>query len=220
MTTTIDEGITTISTGWTEDKQYSITYSAVNRLINGLFGAIAPFEDVIHADTNIVSRYLGTISKELYDNIAESIINPGQLVFWTEQNTIKLRKVLVDFGPNTYIDDKRNAVVGVDNLITLVPKIVDQDGNIWPDVTEIQIKNMNKLEFPISINNGNSSEYKTSVTNGASVTFKLENRGRATLRFKAMVPELSHIWISLYPELYGYDEDGLDKLASWVASQQ
>jgi hypothetical protein len=111
-------------------------------------------------------------------------------------------------------------VVGVNNLITLVPKIVDQDGQIWPDITEIQIKNMNKLEFPISINNGNSSEYKTSVTNGASVTFKLENRGRATLRFKAMVPELSHIWISLYPELYGYDEDGLAKLASWAASQQ
>ena len=220
MTTTLDEGITTISTGWTEDKQYSITYSTVNRLINGLFGAIAPFEDVAHADENIASHYLGTISKELYDNIAESIINPGQLVFWTEQNTVKLRKVLVDLGPNTYIDDKRNALVGVDNLITVIPKIVDQDGNVWSDITEIQIKNMNKLEFPISINEGNSSEYKTSVANGSTVTFKLENRGRATLRFKAIVPELSHIWISLYPELYGYDEDGLAKLASWVASQQ
>jgi hypothetical protein len=220
MTTTTDEGITTISTGWTEDKQYSITYSTVNRLINGLFGAVAPFEDVIHADENVASHYLGTISKAMYDDIAQSIIDPGQLVFWTEQNVIKLRKVSVDFGPNTYLDDKRNAIVGVDNLITLVPKIVDQDGKVWPDITEIQIKNMNKLEFPISINNGNSSEYKTSVTNGASVTFKLENRGRATLRFKAIVPELSHIWISLYPELYGYDEDGLAKLATWAANQQ
>lgn len=216
----IDDGITTITTGWTEDKEYSITYSTVNRLINGLVGAIAPFVEVSNADTNIASHHLGTISREMYDNIAESIVNPGQLVFWTEQNTIKLRKVLVDFGPNTYLDDKRNAIVGVDNLITLVPKIVDQDGKVWPDITEIQIKNMNKLEFPISINNGNSSEYKASVTNGASVTFKLENRGRATLRFKAIVPELSHIWISLYPELYGYDDEGLAKLATWVASQQ
>jgi hypothetical protein len=220
MTTTLEEGITTISTGWAEDKQYSITYSTVNRLINGLFGAIAPFADVVHADENIASHYLGTISQNLYDNIAESIINPGQLVFWTEQNTIKLRKVLVDLGPNTYIDDKRNALVGINNLITVIPKIVDQDGTVWTDITEIQIKNMNKLEFPISINSGNSSEYKTSVTNGSTVTFKLENRGRATLRFKAIVPELSHIWISLYPELYGYDEDGLAKLATWVASQQ
>lgn len=220
MTTTTNDSITTITTGWTEDKQYSITYSTVNRLINGLFGSIASFEDVVHADTNVASHYLGTISREMYDNIAESIVNPGQLVFWTEQNTIKLRKVLVDFGPNTYLDDKRNAIVGVDNLITLVPKIVDQDGTVWPDITEIQIKNMNKLEFPISINNGNSSEYKTSVANGASVTFKLEKRGRSTLRFKAIVPELSHIWISLYPELYGYDDEGLAKLATWVASQQ
>ena len=220
MTTTTDDGITNITTGWTEDKTYSITYSTVNRLINGLFGSIAPFVEVSHADTNVASYYLGTISREMYDHIAESIVNPGQLVFWTEQNTIKLRKVLVDFGPNTYIDDKRGAVVGVDNLITLVPKIVDQDGTVWTDITEIQIKNMNKLEFPISINNGISSEYKTSVTNGASVTFKLENRGRATLRFKAIVPELSTIWISLYPELYGYDDEGLAKLATWVASQQ
>jgi hypothetical protein len=219
MTTTMDEGITTISTGWTETKLYSITYSTVNRLINGLFGAVAPFDDVVHADENVASHYLGTISKDMYDSIAQSIIDPGQLVFWTEQNTIKLRKVLVDFGPNTYIDDKRNAIVGVDNLITLVPKIVDQDGTVWTDITEIQIKNMNKLEFPISINSGNSADYKASVTNGATVTFKLENRGRATLRFKAIVPELSHIWISLYPELYGYDDEGLAKLADWASKQ-
>jgi hypothetical protein len=219
MTTTTDEGITTISTGWAEDKQYSITYSTVNRLINGLFGAIAPFNDVVHADENIASHYLGTISNDMYDSIAQSIIDPGQLVFWTEQNTIKLRKVLFYFGPNTYIDDKRNAIVGIDNLITLVPKIVDQDGVVWNDITEIQIKNMNKLEFPISINDGNSTEYKSSVANGATVTFKLENRGRATLRFKAIVPELSHIWISLYPELYGYDDDGLAKLADWASKQ-
>jgi len=217
---TTDNSITNTTTDWTEDKTYTILYSTVNRLITGLFGTIAPIVELSHPDEYIVSHYLGTISKEMHDNIAESIVNPGQLVFWTEQNTIKLRKVLVDFGPNTYLDGKRGAIVGVDNLITLVPKIVDQDGTVWPDITEIQIKNMNKLEFPISINNGISSEYKTSVTNGASVTFKLENRGRATLRFKAIVPELSTIWISLYPELYGYDDEGLAKLATWVASQQ
>jgi hypothetical protein len=209
----------TIKTGWTAEKLYSINFSTVNRLISGLYGAIAPFEDVVHSDTNIETHYLGAISKELYDNIAESIINPGQLVFWTETNTIKLRKAVVDFGPNTYLDNARNAIVGVDNLVTLIPKIVDESGNSWGDITEIQIKNMNKLEFPISINGNDTSAYKATTANGSTVTFQLGNRGRATLRFKAMVPEVDHVWISLYPELYGYDADGLAKLADWASKQ-
>jgi hypothetical protein len=109
--------------------------------------------------------------------------------------------------------------VGVGNLVTLTPKIIDADGNTWGDITEIQIKNMGKLEFPISINGGNSSDYKATVANGSTVTFQLGNRGRATLRIKAMVPEVDHVWISLYPELYGYDDDGLAKLAEWASNQ-
>ena len=35
-----------ISTGWTEDKQYSISFSITTRLITGIYGAIAPFADV------------------------------------------------------------------------------------------------------------------------------------------------------------------------------
>jgi hypothetical protein len=209
----------TIKTGWTADKKYSINFSTVNRLITGLYGAIAPFEDVVHSDTNMESHYLGQISKELYDNIAESIINPGQLVFWTTDNQIKLRKAVVDFGPNTYIDNTRNAIVGIDNLVTLIPRIVDEDGNNWHDVTEIQIKNMGKLDFPISINGGDPANYKASVANGSAVTFQLGKRGRATLRFKASVPEVDHVWISLYPELYGYDTDQLAKLAAWHATK-
>lgn len=209
----------TITTGWTAEKKYSINFSTVNRLITGLYGAIAPFEDVLNSDNNIETHYLGSISKEMYDNIAESIINPGQLVFWTADNTVKLRKAVVDFGPNTYLDNTRNAIVGVDNLVTLIPKIVDADGNTWGDVTEIQIKNMGKLDFPISINSGDPTTYKASVANGSTVTFQLGKRGRATLRIKAMVPEVDHVWISLYPELYGYDDEGLTKLAAWASNQ-
>jgi hypothetical protein len=209
----------TIQTGWTADKQYSINFSTVNRLITGLYGAIAPFEDVVHSDTNMESHYLGQISKEVYDNIAESIINPGQLVFWTSENKIKLRKAVVDFGPNTYIDNTRNAIVGLDNLVTLIPRIVDETGNNWADITEIQIKNMGKLDFPININGGDPATYKASVPNGSTVTFQLGKRGRATLRVKAMVPEVDHVWISLYPELYGYDDDQLAKLAAWHATK-
>jgi len=209
----------TIQTGWTADKQYSINFSTINRLITGLYGAIAPFEDVVHSDSNMGSHYLGQISKEYYDNIAESIINPGQLVFWTAENKIKLRKAVVDFGPNTYIDNTRNAIVGIDNLITLIPRIVDEHGKNWSDVTEIQIKNMGKLDFPININGGDPATYKASAPNGSTVTFQLGKRGRATLRVKAMVPEVDHVWISLYPELYGYDDDQLAKLAAWHATK-
>lgn len=209
----------TITTGWTAEKKYSINFSTVNRLITGLYGAIAPFEDILNSNDNVETHYLGTISKEMYDDIAESVINPGQLVFWTTDNTIKLRKAVVDFGPNTYLDNTRNAIVGVGNLITLTPRIVDADGNTWGDITEIQIKNMGKLEFPISINGGNSSEYKATVANGSSMTLQLGARGRATLRIKAMVPEVDHVWISLYPELYGYDDEGLAKLATWASNQ-
>jgi hypothetical protein len=219
MTTAPDAGLTTVSTGWTADKTYSVSFSTVTRLIIGLYGALAPFADIVHNDTSIENHYIGTMTKEIHDAIAESILNPSHLSFWMPDNTLKVRKMMVEFGPNTYLDNKKNAIVGVDNTVTLVPSVVDQDGKVWNDITQIEIKNLQKLDFPMSINGAATDAYKTKTTNGAPTTFKLEKTGRATIRFKALVPELSSVWLSLYPELYGYDADQLAAFSTWVESQ-
>lgn len=218
MTTQAPSGMDTVK-GWTADKNYSISFSTVNRLITGLYGAIAPFADIIHSDTNTENHYIGTLTEDMYNVISESILNPSHLSFWMPDNTLRIRKAVVDFGPNTYLDAQRKAIVGVNNVITLIPKIVDINGTVWPDVTEIQIKNLQKLDFPMSINGGDPSAYKASSTNGAPITFALDKIGRATIRIKATVPELSDVWISVYPELIGYDSTQMATFNTWLQTQ-
>jgi len=218
MTTQAPSGMDTVK-GWTADKNYSISFSTVNRLITGLYGAIAPFADIIHNDTNTENHYIGTLTEDMYNVISESILNPSHLSFWMPDNTLRVRKAIVDFGPNTYLDGKRKAIVGVNNVITLIPKIVDINGTVWPDVTEIQIKNLQKLDFPMSINGADASAYKATSANGAPITFALDKIGRATIRIKAIVPELSDVWISVYPELLGYDSTQMADFNTWLASQ-
>jgi len=218
MTTTAPSGMD-IATGWSADKNYSISFSTVNRLITGLYGAIVPFADIIHSNENTENHYIGTLTENMYKVISESILNPSHLSFWMPDNTLRVRKAVVDFGPNTYLDGKRKAIVGVNNIITLIPKIVDINGTVWPDVTEVQIKNLQKLDFPMSINGADASDYKVTSTNGTPITFALNKLGRATIRIKAMVPELSDVWISVYPELIGYNDAQMADFNTWLASQ-
>jgi hypothetical protein len=218
MTTTAPSGMD-IATGWSADKNYSISFSTVNRLITGLYGAIAPFADIIHSNENTENHYIGTLTENMYKVISESILNPSHLSFWMPDNTLRVRKAVVDFGPNTYLDGKRKAIVGVNNVVTLVPKIVDINGTIWPDVKEVQIKNLQKLDFPMSINGASAADYKVTSTNGTPITFALDKLGRATIRIKAMVPELSDVWISVYPELMGYNDAQMADFNTWLASQ-
>ena len=205
--------------GWKEDNLYSVAYDRTTRMVTGLFGALVPFEDIEHSDTSLDTHYLGAISETLYNSIGESISNPVSLAFWNEDNTLKVRKILVDAGAGTYLDGKRESFVGLNNTVTLIPKCIDQNGDMWDDVTIIQIKNMGKLEVPMSINGQEASAYKATVANGESVTFQLQQQGRATVRFKILVPELSTIWLSVYPELYAYTDEALAGLTAWSASQ-
>ena len=209
-----------LATGWTADKQYSIAFSIASRLITGLYGAIAPFADVIHTDTDIDVHYIGQIDKIMYDNITQSILAPSQMAFWLPNNTLKIRKALVNFGANTYLDNKKKAIVGVDNTIILIPQIVDENGVQCADITEVEIKNLQKLDFSMSINGADPTVYKSKTTNGGSVTFQLNKIGYASIRFKALVPELSSVWLSVYPELYGYDADQMVAFNAWVNSNQ
>jgi len=219
MITPVPAGTPQLSTGWSADSLYSISYNMTSRVICGLYGAITPFTDVVHSDTNLDSHYLGTITQDMYDHIASSISNPISIAFWNSDNTVKVRKILVDFGPNTFMDGQRGAIVGLNNTVTLIPKCVDADGVVCNDITAVDIKNMHKLEFDMSINGQAASAYKATGSNGTPVTIQMNDQGRATMRFKVTLPELTNLWLSVYPELYAYKPSDLDKLATWAASQ-
>ena len=208
-----------MANGWAADKTYYITFNLTNRLVNGLYGAIAPFVDIVHSNDDTESHYIGTMTQELHDHLAESVLNPTQVCFWQENNTPKFRKLMVDFGPNTYLDNKPSAVVGLDNLITLVAKVTDENGVAYTDIPELQIKNLSKLDFPVSINGNPEADYKQTGVNGATQTFKLGKTGRCTVRIKAHIPEVDTLWLSIYPELYGYNDQDLANLAAWAATQ-
>jgi hypothetical protein len=218
METTV-QGIPKLTANWSADNTYSITFSIDSRLINGLFGAPVPFQDVVHSDTGVETHYLGTITQEMYQLIVESINNPHCLAFWMADQTLKIRRLTVNLGPGTYLDNARNALVGLNNTVTLIPQCVDNHGTVWSDVQIIDIKNMEKKNFAISINEQDSAQYKTTSTNNQPVTFRMMDKGRATLRFKVVIPELTTLWLSVYPELYAYDQANLDKFTAWAATQ-
>lgn len=220
MTDVTTQGIPTMTAGWTADNLYSITFSTQTRLIIGLFGAIVPFADVTHTDTNIESHYLGQIDKAMYQTIVESINNPHCLAFWMPDNSLKIRRLTVDLGPGTYIDNSRNSIVGLNNTVTLIPKCVDDKGNIWTDIQIIDIKNMEKKNFAVSIAGQPPANYKATSSNNQPVTFTMEDQGRVTIRFKVVIPELSALWLSVYPELYAYDDENLAKFTDWVATHK
>ena len=220
MTDITNEGIPTLNTGWTAENKYSITFSIKNRLISGLLGAVIPFEDVVHSDTNTESHYLGQIAQDMHALIAESINNPHCLAFWMPDNTVKIRRLSVDLGHGTYIDNSRNAIVGLGNIVTLIPKCVDASGNVYTDIQKIEIKNMEKKNFAVSIAGQDPVQYKATSSNAQPVTFTMHDQGRMTVRFKAIIPELDTLWLSVYPELYSYDADGLAKLTAWAQTQQ
>jgi hypothetical protein len=220
MTTTVSAAPTTLAAGWSETNLYSITYDLSSGLIVGLYGAIAPFVDIINTAANTDNHYLGAITQDMYDAIANSIYNPISLAFWNPANsTLKIRKIIVNFGPNTYLDGQRQCIVGLNNTITLIPQCVDQNGAVWNDVTTVQIKNMAKTEFAVSIAGQPTSDYKGTCTNNQPVTLTLQVQGRVTIRFKVLVPELTTTWLSVYPELYAYNSDGLAALNAWAATQ-
>jgi hypothetical protein len=208
-----------VTTGWDAEKLYSVAFSTETRLISGLYGATLPVEDVAHSDTGMTSHYIGAITKDMYDNIAESITTSSALAFWNHDNTLKVRKIIVDFAPDTFLDNKRHSIVGIGNVVKLIPKCVDQHGTVWNDVTQVQIKNMAKREFAVSINGADPAAYKQSVPSNSMVAFTLQDQGRVTIRFKVTIPELSSVWLSVYPELYAYNTADLAALTTWANSQ-
>jgi hypothetical protein len=213
------QGIPTLTASWSADNTYSIAFSIDSRLINGLFGAPVPFQDVVHSDTGVETHYLGNITQDMYKLIVESINNPHCLAFWMADQTLKIRRLTVNFGPGTYLDNARNAIVGLENTITLIPQCVDDKGTVWNDVQVIDIKNMEKKNFAVSINGQDPAQYKTTSVNNHPITFKMIDQGRATIRFKVVIPELTTLWLSVYPELYAYNEADLVKFSAWVARQ-
>jgi hypothetical protein len=90
---------------------------------------------------------------------------------------------------------------------------------VWNDVTQVQIKNMAKREFAVSINGADPAAYKQSVPSNSMVAFTLQDQGRVTIRFKVTIPELSSVWLSVYPELYAYNTADLAALTTWANSQ-
>jgi hypothetical protein len=208
-----------VTTGWDAEKLYSVAYSTETRLISGLYGAILPLGDVVHSDTGITSHYIGAITKDIYDNIAESITTSSALAFWNHDNTLKVRKIIVDFDKDTFLDEKRHSIVGLNNVVKLIAKCVDQHGTVWNDIPQVQIKNMAKREFAVSINGVDPASYKLSVPSNTSVAFTLQDQGRVTIRFKVTIPELSSVWLTVYPELYAYNTADLAAFSAWANSQ-
>jgi len=216
----IIQGIPTMTAGWSADNTYSIAFSIDTRLINGLYGAPVPFQDISHSNTGIKVHYIGSITHDRYKVIVESINNPHCLAFWMPDETVKIRRLTVNLANGTYLDNTRNAIVGLNNTITLIPQCVDDMGIVWGDVSNIDIKNMEKKNFALSINGQDAATYKSNVANNNAVTLHMLDQGRATIRFKVIIPELTTLWLSVYPELYAYKPHDLATFTAWTSQSK
>jgi hypothetical protein len=206
----------TITSGWTADKQYTVAYVKSSGLITGLYGSITGFDQINHVNMNdVATASVGTITEDVYSTIGEGIISPHALAFY-ENGAIKVRKIQLDLGPGTFIDSKLNAIVAVGNKATVTASCIDSNGTMNNDITMVDVKNLNKRDVPISFNGNPTSNYKMRVQNGAPFTVELTDEGRVAVQIKVVVPELSDLWLAIYPEFYGLDDVELSKLADWA----
>jgi hypothetical protein len=214
MTVTVTPAITT---GWTADKKYTVAYSPASGLITGLYGSISGFNDINHVNMPTThTAEVGCVSQEIYNTIGEGIISPHALAFY-KNGEIKIRKIVIDLGPGTYIDGKLNAIVALNNTATIKVSCVDANSVLWNDIQTVDIKNLAKRDVPISFNGTPSSSYKAKFPNNSTVTVALQDEGRVAVQVKVVVPELTDLWLAIYPEFYGLDEDKLKELSTWAA---
>lgn len=204
------------TSGYGADKTYALYVNPANRHISGLIGFLGPVSDILD-NRNYESYSISDLTEEEYIMISRSLNSNEAMTFLGDDNrTIISRAIMIDLLDNTFFDEKSGAIYGLDNVVKLRVRCIDNTDSKADDVDVIEVKNIKKLDNPVSINGAPVEQVKTSCANPAELTFKLEGTGMHTIRFKAKIPTVDYLWLTVYPQMLRLTDEDQANLRAWI----
>ena len=201
--------------GYQAGKVYALYVNPANRHISGIIGFLG-YVDQISDVRNYDTYTIEDLTEDEYVMISRSINSNESMTFLGEDGrTIISRRILIDLLDGTYYDQTRNMIYGLDNLVRMRVRCVDNTETESDDVVEVEVKNIKKMDAPISINGAPAENIKTTVGNPAEVSFQLQGEGVHTIRFKAKIPTVDYLWLTVYPQLLRLSSEDLVGLRQW-----
>lgn len=204
--------------GHSPDKTYALYVNPANRHISGMIGFLGPVSNIID-NRNYDSYTITDLTEEEYMLVSRSINSNESMTFLGDDDrTIISRQIMIDLLDNTFFDEKSGSIYGLDNVVKLRVRCVDNTDSKADDVNTIEVKNIKKLENPVSINGAPVEQVKTTCANPAELTFNLEGSGIHTIRFKAKIPTVDYLWLTVYPQLLRLTDEDQANLRAWIAA--
>lgn len=170
--------------------------------VTSIMGLLFPLEEINYAKPHIKSHLLGRIDETTFDVLNISCSTTALMAFFDPENDeVYYRKMYVELGDKTFYDVERECLVSLDNVIRM--KIICKDDNEDPadDVTTVSFKNMNLLdddETRTSVTINGENIRKKEINNGDEVAVGLLSNGKFNFRFKAVIPQITGMWLSMY----------------------
>lgn len=199
---------------------YTVYVNPANRHITGFVGFSTGVEYL--NDGNGFQFYnISDLTEDEYKSLSMSINSTECMAFLGDDNrTIIVRRILIDLLDGTFYDGNSKMLYGVDNIIKLRVRCVDNTETTADDVSEIIIKNVKKNRNPMSINGMDPDVVKTSVANPDEVTLELLGEGVHTIKVKGKLPTVQYLWLTAYPQMFKLSGEQNTELKRWLAAQQ
>lgn len=197
---------------------YTLYVNPDNRHIVGMIGFQHGVEYL--NDGNHFPFYnIKDMSEEEYNLVSMSINSTECMTFLADNcRTIISRRVCIDLLDNTFFDATANKIYGVDNIVKLRVRCVDNTVETVDDVSEIIIKNVKKGRQPMTINGMDPDIIKTNVPNPSELTIELLGDGVHTIKVKAEIPTVKYLWLTAYPQMLALTDEQNEGLKSHIAS--
>lgn len=198
------------------NKVYSLYVNPNNRHILGLVGFAVGVEQ-LNDGNNFLHFNIEDLTETEYYEISRSINSTEAMTFLKEDNrTISSRRILVDLMDDTLLNTKTGMIFGLNDVINLKVRVVDENLNDAKDVKQIEIKNIKKNQNPMSLNDKDSNIHKIMVDNPSLIKCELLGEAVHTIKVKATIPGVDYLWLTAYPQLMKHTEEELENIKKWL----
>ena len=200
-------------------KVYALYVNPSNRHIAAIVGFASPIES-LNDGNNFLHVNVADLKEDEYNIISKSINSTECMTFLGDNNrTIIVRRLFIDLLENTFFDANINMIYGLDNIIKLGVRCVDNTLTEVDDVKSIQIKNIKKNYNPISLNDNSPDILKVHLDNPGTVKCELLGDNVHTIKIKATLPTVSYLWLTAYPQMIKLTAEHQANLKAWLATQ-
>jgi hypothetical protein len=158
------------------------------------------------------------LTEEEYNDISLSLNSTESMAFLNENNrTVHCRRIYIDLLENTFYDPTVKKIYGVNNIVKLNVKCVDENMQETSDVQTLSVKCITNNQ-PISINGQDPSIIKSVVNNPSDITLELLGESSCAIQIKAVLSNVDYLFLTAYPQLLKLTDNDNANLVSYLAT--